>query len=89
MSKWINCDEQMPKEGQLCFGAVYGHDVIIPMYGESLHDALKRTMNDDPRTVVCVWYGEQEGWWSDGGLMIIQPRYWQPCHIPKPPKVTD
>lgn len=88
MSKWINCEEQMPKEGQLCFGAVYGHDIIIPLEGESITDAVKRTMYEHQRTVVCQYCGEREGWWHDGGMMIIEPKFWQPVHVPRPPKLT-
>ena len=88
-TEWVNCKEKMPAVGQLCFGAVYGHDVIVPMEGESVTDAIKRSMDCAPRTVVCEWYGESEGWWSDGGLMIIQPRYWQPINKPKPPNVSN
>ena len=87
MSRWIDCKKRMPEVGRLCFGAVYGHDVIIPLDGEDVIDAVRRTMDEDPRTVVCAWYGEADGWWEDGGMMIVTPRYWKPIRVPQPPKV--
>ena len=87
MSNWINCDERMPEEGKLVFGAVYGTDVIIPEEGETVVDAVRRSMYCNPRTKVCQWWGESEGWLCDGYPMIVQPRFWMPMEIPEPPEI--
>ena len=87
--RWISTDDRMPRIGQRVFGAVYGSDIVILNEGETVIDALKRTMNDNPHTEMCVWHGDIEDWWSDGGLMIVEPRYWMPMDIPEPPEVGE
>ena len=88
MSKWVNCKDRMPPEGQYVFGAVYGTDVIIPQEGESIRNAVVRTATEHPRTMICQWCGEEEGWWANHGMMIIQPRFWMKINRPTPPKIT-
>lgn len=87
--RWISTDDRMPMVGKPVFGAVYGSDIVILNEGETVIDALRRTKDDNPHTVTCVWYGQAEGWWSDGGLMIVEPRYWMPIDIPVPPDPDD
>lgn len=88
MDGWIKCDEQKPPEGTYVFGAVYGWDVIIPEEGETIQDAVIRNMMEHKSVKICQWLGEDEGWWDNYGMMVVQPLYWMPINRPLPPILT-
>lgn len=80
--EWIPCKDRNPEQYQLVIVLIFGHDMIIQQEGETLEDAIRRTMNISRTS--CGYLGE-EGWCgSDGYPMIVQPSYWM--KIPKPPE---
>lgn len=80
--KWISCDEREPEKYELVIVLIYGHDVIIQQDGETLEDAIRRTMNKCHTS--CGYLGG-EGWCDPEGYpMIIKPSYWM--KIPDPPE---
>ena len=92
---WIECDKQLPPDGQLVIGAVCTTDIIRMNGGETFEDALRRTNKESalhPRIEPC-WYGHDGsgdqktvGWYGyDGFPMVCHPRYWM--QLPKPPVV--
>lgn len=88
MSEWINVDDRMPEEGTYVFGAVYGTDVVIRHEGESMRDAIIRSTVSHPRVKICQWCGNEEGWYSDFGMMVVTPRFWMTIDKPLPPIIT-
>lgn len=83
--EWVNCDERKPELHKVVICLIFGHDVIIRQEGESLEDAIWRTMNIS-RTR-GGWRGS-DGWYDmDGYPMVIQPSYWM--EIPDAPERCD
>lgn len=80
--EWVNCDERLPEEGEMVICLIFGHDVIVQKPGESLEDAIRRTMNVSYTR--GGWVGS-DGWYDmDGYPMVISPSYWM--EFPDPPE---
>ena len=89
MSNWIRCDERKPEENVYVFGAIYGTDIVIQQPNETRVEAIMRSAICNPRVRICQWCGEEEGWWTDHGLMVVQPLFWMEIRKPEPPAITE
>ena len=89
MSEWVKCSDKLPPEGQYVYGAVYGTDVIIQQDGETLQQAFRRTAICNPRVRICQWCGEEDGWWTNHGMMVVQPLFWMEIPQQTPPAITE
>lgn len=84
MAEWIPCSKKPPKEGELVWVTIKGHDVIMPSDGESLEDAIIRI--GKIRRVDIGFIGS-DGWYGrDGYPMIVTPIAWMKMDVPKPYK---
>lgn len=84
--EWISVDERLPEDGVLVLAAVYGTDIIKQKKGETLEDAIRRSMSG-PGTVTVSFLSKEDGGWCDGyfgGPEIITPSYW--AYFPEPPE---
>ena len=88
--KWISVKDRMPEKGVQVWGAIYGHDVIVAKDGETVWEAMNRTMREFKRVDICVWGGKEEGWLGrDGFHLVVQPRLWMPIEWPKAPDLEE
>lgn len=82
---WISVNDRLPERGVVVLTVVYGIDIISQEEGETLSDAINRSMRTPGR--VEVGFLDEDGFWCDyafGGPMVIGPTYWMP--LPEPPK---
>ena len=81
---WISVDERLPERGIMVLTAIYGTDVIMPMDGETMEEAVERCLHRPAR--VSIGFVDQDGYWcgADGWPEVIQPKYWM--EMPEPPK---
>ena len=80
--RWIDVKDQLPEKFERVVVLVYGHDVIIPMNGETMEDAIRRISNMKRTTLA---YYCNEGWIDgDGYPMIVKPSFWM--RLPDPPE---
>ena len=81
---WISVNEKMPDEGIMVLTAIYGTDVIMPMDGETMEEAVECCLHRPAR--VSIGFIDQGGYWcgADGWPEVIQPKYWM--EMPEPPK---
>ena len=83
--EWISCDDELPPEDSLVIVCVYGSDLIIPMDGETIEEAILR--NRQGASVTLGFIGS-DGWYgSEWAPMMVSPSFW--AKIPKPPKDGD
>lgn len=80
--RWIDVKDQLPEKFERVVVLVYGHDVIVPMNGETMEDAIRRVSNMKRTTLA---YYCAEGWIDgDGYPMITKPSFWM--RLPDPPE---
>lgn len=82
-SQWILCGERLPRKHETVIVTIKGHDVIIPMAGESVEDAIDRI---NKATWVSVGFLGSDGWYgADGYPMTVRPVAWRllpgPCEV--------
>ncbi len=85
MREWISVEDRLPELGELVLVAIYGTDVIKPTDGETIAEAVQRSLKSPGR--VDVGFRDSDGYWTDYmfcGPMIVTPSYWMP--LPEPPK---
>ena len=83
--EWVSCDECQPEFHETVFCLIFGHDVIVQKEGETLEDAIRRTMNV---SYTRVGFMGSDGWYdTDGYPMMIRPSYWM--KIPDAPERVD
>lgn len=85
MNNWILCSKRLPEVGEgVKWVTVRGHDVIKCEPGETLFDALERTM--DLRWVTQSFYDHNEKEWinGEGFPLIVQPIAWMDLDYPEP-----
>ncbi len=79
---WISVQDRLPELGELVLVAIYGTDLIKPMDGETIADAVQRLLKSPGR--VDVGFRDRDGWNDFCGPMIVTPTYWMP--LPEPPE---
>ena len=89
MKEWISCAERMPEKGVEVWGAVYGSDVIVARDTETIYQAMKRSLKENQRAVICTWMGENDGWYHDGFYMTVRPTMWMPIERPDVPEFRE
>lgn len=89
MAKWIKSKDQLPEIGKPVLGAVYTTDMVFCKDGETIEQALERTMEESVKhPVVTLCFYEEDGWYgAEGYPMICAPKFW--TELPEPPKVKD
>lgn len=83
--EWLSCSERLPEPGVPVITAIYGSDLIVPLPGESLADAVDRIFSAPGHTSIS-FIGE-DGLWCDGffgGPEIVAPSYWMEFPAPPP-----
>jgi hypothetical protein len=79
--KWIKCSERLPEKNRRVICGIYGTDIIRVAGGETLEDAVERTM----REVRCAEIGfvDEKGYWcnDDGFPMVVKPLIWKSLPI--------
>ena len=83
--EWVSCAERLPEQGVPVITAIYGSDLIAPLPGESLADAVDRIFSAPGHTTIS-FIGE-DGLWCDGffgGPEIVAPSYWMEFPAPPP-----
>ena len=78
--KWHDLREDvndLPPFNEVVLVYIVGSDIIYTLEGETIADAIERTMNSCKRTSVG-FYDEDEGWIGiEGYPMIIKPTAWK------------
>lgn len=77
---WISVKDRLPDIGVEVLAAVYGTDVIQVLEGETIGDAVARSLKNR-KGHVELGFRDGDGLWTEctfGGPMIIAPRYWMP-----------
>jgi hypothetical protein len=83
--EWVPCVERLPEPGVPVITAIYGSDLIAPLPGESLAEAVDRIFSAPGYTSIS-FIGE-DGLWCDGffgGPEIVAPSYWMEFPAPPP-----
>lgn len=75
--RWIPCSERLPEERKMVLVTIWGSDIIVPKSGETVLDAVQRTMSD-PKYVKTGFIEEDEWYGADYFPMIIEPVAWMP-----------
>jgi hypothetical protein len=86
VNRWISCEDPLPEPYETVIVAVYGSDMIMPLDGETVHDAIERTRKQGYVTTGSL---DDEGFWNgcEGFPMMIAPSFWMPFpDLPEPPK---
>lgn len=87
--EWVSVKDRLPEIGKPVLGAVYTTDIVFCKDGETIEQAVKRTMEESvkhPYVTICFY--EEDGWnGADGFPMICSPKFW--TELPEPPKVND
>ena len=85
VNRWIPCSERMPELDTMVIVCYYGSDLIMPMQGETVTEALAR-INKIP--TVTMGALTEEGWHgADWFPMMVQPTFWMP--LPDAPEVVE
>lgn len=83
--RWIPCKEQLPEQDTMVIVCYFGSDVIMPMQGETVTEAMAR-QNKVP--TVTMGFLSEEGWnGADFFPMMVQPAFWMP--LPDPPERSE
>lgn len=84
-AKWIPCSERLPEQDTMVIVCYFGSDVIMPMQGETVTEAMAR-QNKVP--TVTMGFLSDEGWnGADFFPMMVQPAFWMP--LPDPPERSE
>lgn len=76
MPTWTPCSEQLPEAHESVLVTIRGHDVIVPMEGETIEEAIERISK--VRYVSVGFLGE-DGWYgADGFPSVVSPVAWMP-----------
>lgn len=79
--KWHNMKEDsndIPEFGNVVLVATKGTDVIICKKGESIEDAIERTLKECKVSTGVGFLDEHDGWTGiDGFPMIVRPFAWK------------
>lgn len=78
--QWIPCSERLPEEGRFVLTTIIGTDIVYQDEGDTIEDALKRSMG---MKRVSVGFIGSDGWYgADGYPEIVTPSAWMP--LPEP-----
>lgn len=76
IGEWIPCSERLPEAHESVLVTIRGHDVIVPMEGETIEEAIERISK--VRYVSVGFLGE-DGWYgADGFPSVVSPVAWMP-----------
>ena len=82
VNRWIPCSERLPEPDTMVIVCYYGSDLIMPMQGETVTEAIAR-QNKVP--TVTMGFLDEEGWnGADMFPMMVQPTFWM--NLPEPPE---
>lgn len=85
VNRWIPCSEQLPERDRMVIVCYYGSDLIMPMQGETVAEAMER-IGKIPTVTVGIL--TEEGWHgADWFPMIVQPTFWM--QLPDPPERSE
>ncbi len=83
--RWIPCSERLPEQDTMVIVCYFGCDMIMPMQGETVTEAMAR-QNKVP--TVTMGFLSEEGWnGADFFPLMVQPTFWMP--LPDPPERSE
>ena len=82
---WIPCSERLPEQDERVIVCYFGSDLIMPMQGETVTEAIAR-IGKIP--TVTMGFLSDDGWYgADYFSMMVHPQFWMP--LPDPPERSD
>ena len=83
--QWIPCSERLPEQDERVIVCYFGSDLIMPMQGETVTEAIAR-IGKIP--TVTMGFLSDDGWYgADYFPMMVHPQFWMP--LPDPPERSE